>query len=432
MTDEFGAPAGQRGGRNYGSNYVDSAGIERDRWDRPQLPHPDTGVVQPWTRVSTLAKTLDDTYALEQWRLRQAIHGMSKRHDLFTLAASTPNDDEHKGELQKIADTAIETAESSRGANLGTSLHRFAHTLDMCTTDTDRARVIASAPPPFNRDLEVYRSTLNAYQLTSDPRYMERMTVCPEVNAAGSFDRLLLCGDGKWRVADLKTQKDPPDMYTALSIGVQLSTYANGRGLWNVQHKVYETFPDNMDRTLGIVIWLPAGQAHCELFWVNLTRGAELAALSDHVRTIRKDAKSLLVPVGPPAPRADIHPIALDTPEVHAAVESLSDASLILDGTLTGPPTTEQIKAAGTAALDSLAELTAATGGKGQAAVTMEEDVAKRRAELILERIQTAASTVDLTNMHSAYQAEGFWTPEMRRAAGKRWEELSNPAGNPA
>ena len=56
--------------------------LPRDRWGRPLIEPPDGGKAKPYTRVSTLAKTLDDKTALSKWLCRQTAIGLAQRPDL--------------------------------------------------------------------------------------------------------------------------------------------------------------------------------------------------------------------------------------------------------------------------------------------------------------------------------------------------------------
>jgi len=55
--------------------------IRMDRFGRYLLVNPLTGKEEPFTRATTIAKTLDDTYYLEQWQLRQVAYGLGQRPD---------------------------------------------------------------------------------------------------------------------------------------------------------------------------------------------------------------------------------------------------------------------------------------------------------------------------------------------------------------
>ena len=53
--------------------------IPRDRWGRPLITPVDGGDPMPYTRVSTLAKALDDKTALTDWKCRQVAIGPLRR-----------------------------------------------------------------------------------------------------------------------------------------------------------------------------------------------------------------------------------------------------------------------------------------------------------------------------------------------------------------
>ena len=102
--------------------------IPRDRWKRPLLPHPETGVIQPWPRISGVAKTLSDLFGLEQWGNRNIVLGMGLRDDLQALAGGGTAED--KGQLGSIVKQAQTAAKASSGANLGTAFHKLTERVD--------------------------------------------------------------------------------------------------------------------------------------------------------------------------------------------------------------------------------------------------------------------------------------------------------------
>ena len=66
----------------------DPVKVERDGWGRYKLPHPASGRKQAWTRATTFAKSISDTFALSQWSQRMALKGAALRPDLVSLAHS--------------------------------------------------------------------------------------------------------------------------------------------------------------------------------------------------------------------------------------------------------------------------------------------------------------------------------------------------------
>lgn len=421
MGNEFGAPAAARGGRNYGGNYIDDDGIERDRWDRPILPHPETGVVQSWTRPSTLARTLDDEYLLNQWKCRQVAYGVAKRPDLVALAASAdPND---RRTLNDVADQAMAYAKSAAGANLGSALHKFLHRYDR--NPAGAGEWAHEVPVELLPTLAAYGDGLARYGLRTDPRYIECLVANTQINAAGSFDRLLLCADGAYRVADIKTGQELD--YSWLYILIQLATYANSVAIWrrspdaaqNPRSGVWEALPANLDRTTGLVIHLPSGGTDCTVYRIDLTEGWKDAQTAALVRERRRVAKTFVAPLAasgaPTAAVMDQLGQALVTstsgnPLQRAMGESMLEAA---DQAGIGDPEP--------APLASEARQDAAMPSRRAEDITAEKD--------LLRRIRGARTQETL--LFLAQQYADRWTPEMQGAAAERWEQLKGgAAGN--
>lgn len=315
--DEFGGAdvETRRGGRNHGGHYVDDRGIERDRWDRPLLPHPVTGDVQAWARPSTLARTLDDGYTLEQWKLRQCVVGMSRREGLIARAATLNNDEEGKGPLGKIVAEALAAADSSRGADLGTAFHRVAELVHAGAT-LDQLNI----PSTLRKDVDAYLSELDRLRITPVPEYGERTSVCLKLNTGGTADDYVKCADGMWRVLDRKTGQND-HKYGQMAKAIQLAAYAHGAALWNVNQRDWDPFPEPIDLTTGLIAHVPAGRGECRIYPVDLTEGFRLAQLAVQVREERKNQSRLmgmaLDPPPPPEPDSKPDP-------ANVALESLA------------------------------------------------------------------------------------------------------------
>lgn len=250
----------------------DPYGPKRDRWGRYLLPDPDTGKERAWTRATTLSSTLADTYGLTQWQLRMVAKGLGMRQDLLALAAAAHVDD--KDTLNRVANDAKEAAGSSAGANSGTALHSFTEAVDRGEDP--------QVPPPWAADIAAYRQTLAEHQITVHPEWIERITVVPRFEVAGTFDRIITLPGGRRVIADVKTGKDLS--YSWCEIAVQLALYANASHMWATDH--WEKLPV-LDPNEAVVIWLPVGQARCELHTVDTAAGWEMAAVAYGVRQWR-------------------------------------------------------------------------------------------------------------------------------------------------
>lgn len=253
---------------------------KRDQYGRYLLPDPTTGKEQAWTRATTIAGTLADRFALEQWGNRMAVIGIAARPDLYALAASCVPED--KEQLNRIVTDAQEAAKSRSSANLGTALHRILERIDS-GEDLD-------APAPWQPDVDAYCSTLADNAVEVIPEYIERIVVVPKPKVAGTLDRLVMI-DGLPVVADLKTGKDVVT-YGMGDIAIQLAIYANASHMWNGTG--YDPMPF-VDKERALVIHLPVGEGRCDLYWVDIAAGKEAARLAFQVRDWRK-RKGLAIP----------------------------------------------------------------------------------------------------------------------------------------
>ena len=259
---------------------ADDFEIKRDQWGRYLLPDPVTGEERSWQRVTTFIKLLSDTYNLDQWRLRQAAIGFTKRHDLLALIASVSDPDSRNGkaDIAKAVDGAIEAAGSSTGANLGTAIHAM-------TDAIDRGQERPSTTPDIAAKLDDYTATMGRHGLTPIPSYIERVIVNPDLDVAGTADRFVQCSDGKVRTADLKTGKSVN--FGQLEFAMQLAAYANAAGLWNGSG--WDAMPDNLDTSVGYIVHLPAQHdGPCEIYEVDLEVGMHACRLAVEVRNVRR------------------------------------------------------------------------------------------------------------------------------------------------
>ena len=128
--------------------------VPRDRWSRPLITPPEGGEVVPYTRVSTLAKALDDLNNLMAWKARKTAEGLVRRPDLLTLisgaiANGDPDTDwPTKKALNAAVEQAMEAAGASKGATAGTGFHSLTEAIDkgnepLFVSDADEVRLEA-------------------------------------------------------------------------------------------------------------------------------------------------------------------------------------------------------------------------------------------------------------------------------------------------
>lgn len=264
--------------------------IPRDRWDRPLIIPPEGGEPRAYTRVSKLAKALDDQHMLMLWQQRKVLEGVIRRPDLLTrgagvIAKGDPDTDQPtKKALNAICGEAREAAGANKGSSAGTGFHDLTEAIDrgnepLYVPDSDRAR------------LNAYRYAMADYI----PLDIETFVVNDRVRAAGTFDRLLLCPDGKVRVGDLKSGKSEGEY--PLATTMQIATYANGLR-YSVDENgqpVRSPLHPDLDLTTGLLIWLPPWGG-CDVIALNLELGWEAALLAEQVHhNVRKWKKNDLI-----------------------------------------------------------------------------------------------------------------------------------------
>lgn len=376
MTDAFGAPSA--------ATLRAEDRVKRDRWKRYLLPDPETGEEVPWTRVTTINKCIADMHNLERWKQRQAVRGVALRADLLALAASVnslPSDDpQAKETLNDVVKQAQAAAGSSSGANLGKALHTATEQLDRGTA----LRQI-SLPEPYDRDLYAYDQARRAAGMVTKPEHIERVVVIPSLRVAGTLDRLTFWRGGR-RIKDVKTGQSA-DEFGQLELAVQMALYANASYMWNLDTQQYEPMPE-VEKDWGILAHLPAGQGRAAFHPVNIAAGWDAALVAHEVHSMRKEAKTL---VG----------VAFDLPATLPAAAIVAHASATQDARMAHNP--------------------------HASAEDTHDALALPRAQLAAA-LRTATSHEQLTAIAATagQMGEEIWTPDLRAAAARRWEELSD------
>lgn len=270
--------------------------IKRDQWGRYKLPDPETGEIKPWTRASTVARTLVDSFALDKWMQRNLVFGLGRRPDLFAKAASVASIDERQT-LSKVIDEALEAAASSSKANLGTALHRFAERADLGESVT--------VPEQWRADIEAYRQTMQRHDITVVDGWTERVLIVPEIQTAGTCDRLLNAQAWKQpKIGDLKTGSNIEAKMA--EIALQLAIYAHATHWWDTETDQYHEVP-KIDRETAIVMHVPVETGTCTLHEVDIASGWAAVLLAVAVREWR-NRKNLSAPIGLSATQTTIQP----------------------------------------------------------------------------------------------------------------------------
>lgn len=265
----------------------DEGGIIRDRWGRYVLPHPETGVEQGWTRATTFAKTMSDTYALHKWQERMVAKGLAMRPDLLALVSTTTD----KKALDAICEDAKNAAGSKVGANLGTAVHNYTEQLDMGI----ELRSIG-IPSTIIGDVASYEEALRVTGLIPVRHLIERVVICTKYGIAGRLDRVLTnrFPVGRWTepgelfIGDVKTAAQIG--YSWLEVAMQLAIYANADYLWNIRERTFEPMP-TIDLNEAVVMHVPVQQSETTLYRIDIKTGWEYVELAAQIRAARSNKK---------------------------------------------------------------------------------------------------------------------------------------------
>lgn len=254
--------------------------IARDHWGRPLIPAADGSKPVAYTRVSTLAGTLDDTSNLTAWKERMVAVGLAQSPHLLDRVTSLVNlheapVDAAKRDLNGIIGDAKSAAGDGKAADTGTALHELTDVLDS-------GRELKIVPDRWRAHLDTYLAA------TSHLTMLERelFIVNDGLRCAGTMDRLIRLPDGRVVVGDLKTGKSDP-LYP-LKVAIQVAAYANGERLDPATGQRSPIHPD-LDLNVGLLIHLPSKSSPptCRLYDLDLVVGASAAALAAQVRGIR-------------------------------------------------------------------------------------------------------------------------------------------------
>ncbi|MGH7426250.1 MAG: PD-(D/E)XK nuclease family protein, partial [Candidatus Methylomirabilales bacterium] len=154
--------------------------------------------------------------------------------------------------------------------------------LHQMTARVDRGEDF-TPPPPWDVDVKAYRDLLAAASVTICPEWIERTCVIPDLNLAGTFDRIVEVRDRLW-IADLKTGRDLS--YSWGEIAIQLACYAHASHIWDWETNALWAMPE-VDRRRGLIIHLPVGKGTASLHVVDLEAGWEAATQAAWVRDWR-------------------------------------------------------------------------------------------------------------------------------------------------
>jgi hypothetical protein len=259
--------------------------VPRDQWGRYKLPGPD-GTEESWTRATTFAATLAEQYGLRIWKERQVVWGLSRRPDLLTMA-STISGPEDKKALGAIVDEAHVAAGTQAKANRGTAIHRACQAAERGAWD--------QVPAELRPHVTKYLKAMADGGLQILPSMVERTVIVNRYKVAGTFDNLVMCPDGRIRVADKKTGSLD---YADIEFAIQLGLYANADAIFDYDTGRYEPMPE-VAKDYAVIAHIDPETGHTELQRANIEWGWVWARTCAEVMDIRK-TKHVITPYIPP------------------------------------------------------------------------------------------------------------------------------------
>jgi hypothetical protein len=261
-----------------------------DQWDRYLIVPPTGGKPVGYTRVTTVAKTLDSGGGLADWKASMTASGIIIRKGLRAeweaLLARTQGDpwyagDSSKAECKRLVTDCAAVGGANDRRQMGSSLHTI-------TALVDLGRTPAHLTTETERDVDAYVNAMAAAGITITPGAVELVTVLDSWQVAGTADRLAVVpGFDLPLIADLKTGANLE--YSWQSIAVQLAGYSRGERLYR-QGPAKDGSQDTsqpmppVEQHHGLIIWLKAGEAEVELYLVDLDAGWEAFQLSMRAR----------------------------------------------------------------------------------------------------------------------------------------------------
>lgn len=307
--------------------------VDRDQYNRPKLVRAEQDATGAWvvpmftddhgtrrpipelegfTRASTLGNALEDSTGLNRWRGGMVAFGMSRRRDLVLAAQAIPGTEDkkrHRQPLYQIADAALEAAEASSAATVGTALHALTEQADAGTLTVDIGE--------YQSVLDIYLERMAGWRVVRS----ETFVVSDYFHAAGTFDRLItplepmalvdqqtgeiiaVIMPGDLVVVDLKTSTTAD--YFGAKFFAQLAVYVTGQ-LYDRRTLIDGPDGEPMDnpnygartplgqRTdFALILHIPQGgdadgEPVAEWHWLDMRAGLALAQLACVVLETRK------------------------------------------------------------------------------------------------------------------------------------------------
>lgn len=259
------------------------------------LPDPKTGEPTSYTRASTVAKTLEDTWMLEAWAKRMLLLGIQDspqlRAQLDRIVLGHVPDEEHpehiakalRNPLNAVAARAEQSAGSHRSAEFGTAVHAWCEWVDLGLGH------LTQVPEIFTPWVQAHLRILAENGLTVDRYWTERVVLNTRYGIAGTLDRLFWDCRGDLFLGDIKTSAGL--QYSWLYFAIQLAIYHSAEYVLSVDGTAWEPMPA-LDPDVALISHLARENPdQAAIVPLNMVFGHDALATAMEVRAHRRDAK---------------------------------------------------------------------------------------------------------------------------------------------
>lgn len=266
-----------------------------------RLPDPETGKITSYTRASTVAKTLEDTWMLDAWSKRMMLIGVWQTPGIVRQldALIGPCEDNNlaaalRTPLNRMSEEAQHAAGSTRAAEFGTATHAWCEWVDL------GLGTVPLVPEMFRPWVLGHRRALAAAGLTVEPSFTERVVLNTQWKIAGTLDRLFRDWQGGLLLGDIKTSKGLD--YSWLYFAIQLAIYHGASHVLSEDGTRWEPMPP-LDASTALISHLPREDPeHSRIVPIDMTFGHAALHTAMTVRRQRsradKNAQAVSYAVG--------------------------------------------------------------------------------------------------------------------------------------
>lgn len=263
-----------------------------DRYGRYQLDADGKGL-KPYTRATTIAKTLEDEYHLSEWKARCAARGVALRDDLVARAKATPVEDKRVWKEILVEAEVVNAGGAKR--NMGSAFHEF------------HERVPTMSPAEFEAQHPLIKATYAKYHAALQQCGIEEILtevtlVNTKIGSAGKADGIARLRDGRYVIIDRKSGRITEYPHSACQ---QLAIYANADVMITYDENgatVRHPIPP-LDKHMALVLDVTIGDeqtANVAVYELDIWSGWAAALLACSVRRWR-NRRDLVTPFHPDA-----------------------------------------------------------------------------------------------------------------------------------